>query len=224
MIRMLYAVALFVSAMLLFLIQPMVAKMILPLLGGTPAVWNTCLVFFQAILLAGYLYAHGLSRWLVPRRQSFWHLGVLAGLFLTLPLLTFPLRLLQGTSLSSSPPPALIVLDKLGIHSWLLQTPDLARPTPWLLMLLVACVGLPFLVVSATAPLLQHWFAATAQSGSDDPYFLYAASNSGSLLALLAYPLIVEPYLPLQHQAWAWEIGYGLLVGLIALCAFALWR
>src|SRR5438067_6822189 len=203
MIRTLYAVALFTSAMLLFLIQPMVAKMILPLLGGTPAVWNTCLVFFQATLLAGYLYAHGLSRWLVPRRQSLWHLGMLAVLFLTLPLLTFPLRMLQGTT--SSPPPALIVLDKLGIHSWLLQTPDLARPTPWLLLLLVTCVGLPFLVVSATAPLLQHWFADVGQPDSNDPYFLYAASNSGSLLGLLAYPVIVEPHLVLENQARAWK-------------------
>src|SRR5439155_26094736 len=173
-------------------------------------------------LLAGYLYAHGLSRWLVPRRQSLWHLGMLAVLFLTLPLLTFPLRMLQGTT--SSPPPALIVLDKLGIHSWLLQTPDLARPTPWLLLLLVTCVGLPFLVVSATAPLLQHWFAAVGQPDSNDPYFLYAASNSGSLLGLLAYPVVVEPYLSLENQVWAWGIGYGLLFVLISLCAFVLWK
>src|SRR5262245_40865361 len=101
MIRVLYAVALFVSAMLLFLFQPMIAKMILPLLGGTPSVWNTCLVFFQASLLAGYLYAFGIARAAAPRRQSFWHLGLLLLPFLTLPLLLLPLRLLQGTSFSS---------------------------------------------------------------------------------------------------------------------------
>jgi hypothetical protein len=224
MIRALYAIALFVSAMLLFLVQPMIAKMILPLLGGTPMVWNTCLVFFQATLVAGYLYAHGLSRWLGPRSQSVWHVGMLLLLFLTLPLLLFPLRLLHGTSPVPSTGPVLILRDKVGIYSWFLQAPDLARPTPWLLMLLVTCVGLPFFVVSATAPLLQHWFAAIGQPDSKDPYFLYAASNCGSLLALLAYPLIVEPYLPLQHQAWAWEIGYGMLVGSITICAVVLWR
>jgi hypothetical protein len=223
MIRAIYAAALFVSAILLFLIQPMIAKMILPLLGGTPAVWNTCLVFFQATLLAGYLYAYGLSRWQEPRRQSLWHLGMLVLPFLMLPLMLLPLRLLHGTSLSSTAP-VLILLDNVGVHSWLLQTPDPAHPVPWLLMLMITCVGLPFFVVSATAPLLQHWFATTGQPNSNDPYFLYAASNAGSILALLAYPVIVEPHLALEDQAWAWQIGYGLLVGLIVLCIFVLWR
>jgi hypothetical protein len=224
MIRSLYAVALFTSAMLLFLIQPMIAKMILPLLGGTPAVWNTCLVFFQATLLMGYLYAHKISRSLGPRRQSLWHLGLLALPFLTLPLLLLPLRLQAGTSLSSSTGPAFVFLDKLGILPWLLQAPNPARPILWLLLLLVVCVSLPFFVVSATAPLLQHWFAATGQPDSSDPYFLYAASNSGSILALLAYPVLIEPYLPLQSQVWAWEVAYGLLVVLITLCALVVWR
>jgi len=209
--------------MLLFLIQPMIAKMILPLLGGTPAVWNTCLVFFQASLLAGYLYAYALSRLLEPRKQSLWHFGMLLLPFLTLPLMLLPVRLLHGTSLSSTAP-ALILLDNVGVHSWLLQTPDPAYPIPWLLMLMITCVGLPFFVVSATAPLLQHWFASTSQPGSNDPYFLYAASNGGSLFGLFAYPVIVEPHLALEDQAWAWEIGYGLLVGLIIFCAFVLWR
>src|SRR5438132_4719760 len=128
MIRSLYAVALFVSAVLLFLIQPMIAKMILPLLGGTPAVWNTCLVFFQATLLIGYLYAHGIARSLAPRRQSFWHLALLLLPFLTLPLLLLPLRLQQGSSFSPCTTPGLTLLDKLGIDSWLLQAPDPARP------------------------------------------------------------------------------------------------
>ncbi len=227
MIRSLYAVALFVSALLLFLIQPMIAKMILPLLGGTPAVWNTCLVFFQATLLIGYLYAHGISRSLRPQRQSFWHLGLLLLPFLTFPLLLLPLRLQQGTSLSSTTP-VLALLDKIGTLSWLLQAPDPAWPILWLLLwlllLLVVCLGIPFFVVSATAPLLQNLFAATGQPDSSDPYFLYAASNSGSILALLAYPVVVEPYLPLEKQVWAWGIGYGLLVVLIVLCAFVLWK
>src|SRR2546427_5259811 len=105
MIRALYAVALFVSAMLLFVVQPMVAKMILPLLGGTPAVWNTCLVFFQATLLVGYLYAHGLSRWLRPRGQCLWHLGMLLIPFLTLSWFLFPLQLMHEASLSLSTAP-----------------------------------------------------------------------------------------------------------------------
>src|SRR6266849_2129764 len=172
MIRALFTVTLFVSAMLLFLIQPMIAKMILPLLGGTPAVWNTCLVFFQATLLIGYLYAHGISRSLRPQRQSFWHLGLLLLPFLTFPLLLLPLRLQQGTSLSSTTP-VLALLDKIGTLSWLLQAPDPAWPILWLLLwlllLLVVCLGIPFFVVSATAPLLQHWFAATGQPDSSDP-------------------------------------------------------
>src|SRR5437868_3262338 len=157
MIRSLYAVALFVSAVLLFLIQPMIAKMILPLLGGTPAVWNTCLVFFQATLLAGYLYAHGTARALAPRRQSIWHFGLLLLPFLTLPLLLLPLRLQQETSPTSFTTLPLSLLDELGIHSSLVQTPDPARPILWLLLVLIVCAGVPFFVVSATAPLLQHW-------------------------------------------------------------------
>src|SRR5262249_20723033 len=162
MIRALYAVALFVSATLLFLIQPMIAKMILPLLGGAPLVWNTCLVFFQATLLAGYLYAHGMAGALAPRRQSFWHLGLLLLPFLTLPLLLLPLRLQEGTSLRSSAIPVWNLLYESGIgFRATLEEPDPARPILWLLSTLIVCVGLPFFVVSATAPLLQHWFAAT---------------------------------------------------------------
>src|SRR4029077_14120913 len=226
MIRVLYAAALFTSAMLLFLIQPMIAKMILPLLGGTPAVWNTCLVFFQTTLLAGDLYAHGSARFFAPRRQSGWHMVFLLVPFLALPLLLLPRQLQQGAALSSSvsTTPAWAVLDRLGIYPNLLEMPDHAWPTAWLLLLLVVCVGLPFFVVSATAPLLQHWFAGIGLPDSNDPYFLYAASNSGSFLALLSYPVIVEPYLTLQNQVRVWEIGYGLLVVIIASCAFVLWK
>src|SRR5713226_3305064 len=132
MIRAIFAVALFVSAMLLFLVQPMIAKMILPLLGGTPAVWNTCLVFFQATLLLGYLYAHGVARSFGSRRQTVVHLIILVLPLLAIPLMIFPLTLEHGTSLPPAAQPALALLDKLGFLSWLRQPPDPGRPIGWL--------------------------------------------------------------------------------------------
>ena len=139
----------------------MFAKMVLPLLGGAPAVWNTCLVFYQAVLLAGYLYAHLSLKWLGPRRQAVLHL-----LLLCLPWTVLPIGVAQGWV----PPPDVF-------------------PVVWLWMLLSVSVGLPFLVVSASAPMLQAWFGQTGGRSGRDPYFLYAASNLGSLLALLGYPL-----------------------------------
>jgi spermidine synthase len=195
----LFAVTLFLSATLLFLVEPMVAKMVLPLLGGTPAVWNTCMVFFQAALLAGYAYAHGLTSWLGPRRQV-----VLHGILLLLPLLVLPIH----------------------VAGW---TPNPDYPIPSLLPFLVAAVGLPFFVLSTSAPLLQKWFAETGHPSARDPYFLYAASNLGSMLALLAYPTLVEPYLPLKpyvwlSQSWLWALGYGVLVVCIGACGWAVWQ
>jgi len=186
----------FSSAVLLFLVQPMFAKMVLPLLGGTPAVWNTCMVFYQAALLAGYGYAHVATRWLGVRRQAALHLVLLLMIVLTLPI---------GVARGWAPP-----VDR--------------NPIPWLLALLAVSVGLPFFVISTTAPMLQKWFAHTGHAASRDPYFLYGASNLGSMAALLAYPLLVEPHLPLTAQARFWAGGYGLLVGLIAVCAVLLWR
>ena len=199
----LFAITLFVSATLLFLVQPMVAKMVLPRLGGTPAVWNTCMVFFQAALLAGYAYAHATTTWLSARRQVLAHL-----VLLVLPLLVLPIALRGGAPPSES------------------------NPIPWLLWILVASVGLPFFVLSASAPLLQKWFASTGHPSARDPYFLYAASNLGSMLALLAYPAIIEPNLHLKATGWLsldtqsglWAIGYGLFVVCIAGCAWAVWR
>jgi hypothetical protein len=197
----LFTVTLFVSATLLFLVQPMIAKMVLPLLGGTPAVWNTCMVFFQAVLLAGYSYAHATTAWLGVRRQ----------LLLHLPLLLVPLVVLP-----------------LGIrHGW--TPPASANPIPWLLLFLTVSVGLPFFVLSTSAPLLQKWFAATGHPAGRDPYFLYAASNLGSMLALLGYPVLVEPFLPLKpdhwlSQSWLWAAGYGVLAVLVGACAWAVWR
>jgi hypothetical protein len=197
----LFAITLFVSATLLFLVQPMIAKMILPSLGGTPAVWNTCMVFFQAVLLAGYAYAHASTAWLGTRRQVFLHAGLLL-----LPLLVLPIGVARG---------------------WV--PPGDANPIPWLLALLLVSVGLPFFLLSTSAPLLQSWFARTGHPSAKDPYFLYAASNVGSMLALIAYPTIVEPNLPLKaerwlSQSWLWTAGYGLFVLLTLPCAWAVWR
>jgi hypothetical protein len=223
----LFAITLFVSSLLLFLIQPMIAKMILPILGGTPAVWNTCIVFFQSMLLAGYLYAHGMSKWTTRKRrpEPVAHLGFLLLPLLTLPLLMLPIYL---TTRTWPPPkathPFLWLLKQTGILHFLQQMPDPDSPIPWMLLLMLVCIGLPFFLISATAPLLQHWFALLGKSSNKDPYFLYAASNLGSLVALLAYPTVVEPYLRLPNQADLWRAGYILLIVLIGICALALWR
>ena len=191
----LFALALFLSAALLFTVEPMFAKMVLPLLGGAPAVWNACLVYYQATLLAGYLYAHLSLKWLGPRRQAVLHLAVLG-----LAWVALPIRVAAGWL----PPPSIF-------------------PAPWLWMLLTASLGLPLLAISASAPMLQAWFAQTRGQGRRDPYFLYAASNLGSLAALLAYPLVIEGSIRLTQQTIGWAIGYGLLMALIAACAARLW-
>ena len=188
----LFAGTLGLSALLLFWAQPMFARMALPLLGGAPAVWNTAMAFFQATLLAGYAYAHLSTRLLPPRGQALLHLALLAAAALLLPI---------------APP-----------EGW--RPPAEATPIPWLLGLLAVGVGAPFLVASATAPLLQAWFARTRHRDAGDPYFLYAASNLGSLVALIGYPFLLEPLLGLEAQAWAWTAGYVALAVLIALCAF----
>ena len=192
----LFGATIFVGASLLFLVQPMFARMALPLLGGAPAVWNTAMVFYQAVLLVGYAYAHVTTRWLGARRQAGLHL-----LILLAPLLALPIALPAG---------------------WI--PPGDTSPIPWLLALLVVAVGLPFFAVSATSPVLQAWFAATGHPAARDPYVLYAASNVGSLLALLAYPVLVERFVHLDSQSRLWAWGYGILVVLAAGCALALWR
>ena len=196
MVTALFGSTLFLSALLLFLVQPMFAKMVLPRLGGTPAVWNTCVVFFQLTLLAGYVYTHATVRWLGVRRQALLHVAVLA-----LPLLLLPIR--------------------LDPH-W--QPPPTANPVYWLLMVLTVVAGLPFLVVSTSAPLLQRWYAATGHTGASDPFFLYAASNLGSLGALFAYPTVIEPLLKVQNQSRLWAWGYAALAVAIAACAGVTWR
>ncbi len=190
----LFAVTLFVSAFLLFLVQPMLGKMILPRLGGTPAVWNTCMVFFQAVLLAGYAYTHTVSTWLPVRRQL-----LLQCLLLGLPLLFLP----------------------FVVGQW--APPTESNPVLALLLLLLLVVGIPFFVVATSAPLLQKWFASTGHPSARDPYFLYGASNLGSMLALIAYPLLVEPNLPVLAQSWLWAGAYALFIALTLACGAVVW-
>ncbi len=191
----LFAVTLFTSAFLMFLMEPMVARMVLPSLGGAPAVWNTCLVFFQAMLLAGYAYAHGATAWLGVRRHLAMHAALIA-----LPLVALPFNLANATP------------------------PSGENPAVWLLLALLVTIGLPFFVLSTSAAVLQKWYSATGDRGADDPYFLYTASNLGSFVALIAYPAVVEPTLRLQDQARVWTAGYGLLVALTVACAATVWR
>lgn len=192
----LFALTLFVSSSLLFLVQPMCARMVLPMLGGTPAVWNTCVVFFQAALLAGYAYAHGSTAWLGVRRQIVLHSLLVLAAALFLPI---------------------------GVASGWLPPTD-RTPIPWLLGLMLLSVGVPFFVVSTTAPLLQKWFSGTRHRAAGDPYFLYAASNLGSMLALLSYPFLLEPTLALRHQSILWTVGYGALAAMMIACAAVTWR
>ncbi len=192
----LFAITLGLASLLLFLLEPMFARMVLPLLGGAPAVWNTCLVFFQVTLLLGYLYAWASSRWLGRRAQVALHLTLLAAAAVVLPV-----RIVPGWA-----PPAE------------------AGPIPWLLGILTLSIGLPFFMASTSAPLLQHWFAQTDHPDAQDPYFLYQSSNLGSLAALLAYPLIVEPWLGLRQQSIVWTAGYAVFGLMVAICAWALLR
>ncbi|MDD2760960.1 MAG: spermidine synthase, partial [Methylomonas sp.] len=192
----LFAGTLFASATLMFVLQPMFGKILLPLLGGTPAVWNTCMVFYQTLLFGGYLYAHLLTTRTGSQRQIQIHAA----------LMLFSLFALPVALPADAHPPT-----------------D-SNPTFWLIWTLFLAIGLPFFVVSTTAPLLQKWFSHLGHRSSDDPYYLYAASNAGSLLALLSYPFLIEPNIGLVNQRLFWSVGYGLLCVLILICAIALWR
>ncbi len=192
----LYTATLFLSAFLLFSVQPMFTKMVLPRFGGAPAVWNTAMVFFQAMLLGGYLYAHLSTRLLGLRRQTILHAVVLAAGVLVLPI---------GIGASWTSPPG-------------------GYEIPWLIGLLAVSVGLPFFALSATAPLLQQWFAHTDHPAAGDPYFLYGGSNLGSMVALLAYPVVIEPIIGVRDQSLIWTAGYALLAAAIGTCGILLWR
>ena len=188
--KLLFAVAIFFSATLLFMVQPLAGKILLPVLGGSPAVWSTCIVFFQAVLLLGYVYAHALSTRVARRWQRPVHVGVLIIASIMLPL------------------------------SIEIGEPGGADPRWWVLRALASTVGLPFFALSATAPLLQRWFSQTNDPRAKDPYFLYSASNAGSLLGLLAY-LLVEPVATRSVQASGWSVGFWALAALVAGCGYA---
>jgi hypothetical protein len=184
-----FVAAIFVGSFLLFLVQPMVARMALPRLGGAPSVWNSAMLVYQVLLLGGYAYAHWLGR-LGPRAQAGVHFGLLAAAALMLPI---------------------------GLAGWV--PPADANPFLWVPWLLLVSIGPLFFAVSAQAPLLQRWFALTEGS---DPYRLYAASNLGSFGGLIAYPLLVEPLLPISEQRWLWSAGYAFLILLVIWCAAGL--
>src|SRR5437868_1426380 len=172
-----YAATIFLSAFLLFQIQPLIAKFILPWFGGSAAVWSAALLFFQLLLLAGYLYAHCVIRYVKPKQQFALHAGLLLVSLATLPIIP-----------SAAWKPA-----------------GGADPTLRILLLLGATIGLPYMLLSATSPLLQAWYLRTHAGAI--PYRLFALSNLGSMLALISYPTLVEPRLALGHQAVIWSSG-----------------
>ncbi len=193
----LFAFAIFTSASLVFVVQPMATKLILPMLGGSPSVWNTAMVFFQAALLAGYGYAHALQRVRRIELQVGVHLVLLA-----LAAIFLPLRI-----------------------SGALGDPSPDAPVLWLLGTLALSVGAPFAILSATAPLLQAWYARVheGQAGRN-PYVLYAASNLGSFLALLSYPVLIEPLMTLSGQRISWTVGYAVFMALVLALGAVVWR
>jgi hypothetical protein len=191
-----YGAAIFLSAALLFAVQPMFTKMVLPRFGGSPSVWSVAMVFFQAMLLGGYAYAHLLTRLLPVRIAIVVQVVLLIGAALALPL---------------------------GVSSGWGRPPEQSEAI-WLIGLFTASIGLPFFALSANGPLLQAWFSRTSHPAAGNPYFLYAASNIGSFLALISYPIAVEPLVRLGDQTRAWSAGFVLLIVLIAGAGALLWR
>jgi len=185
-----YTAAIFLSAALLFAVQPMFTKMVLPRFGGSPSVWSVAMVFFQGILLLGYAYADILTRFVRGPLALLIHLAVMLGGAVFLPV-----AIAKGWGL---PPSDREQLFLLGLFS--------------------VSIGFPFFALSANGPLLQAWFARSGLAQAENPYFLYAASNIGSLLALFAYPFAAEPFSTLSFQGSIWRSGYYLLIALIALC------
>ena len=187
----LFALTISLSAFLLFAVQPVIAKMILPWFGGSSAVWSTCMLFFQAVLLLGYCYAHWVNQKLAPRAQAKLHSIVLAASLATLPII-------PGAS-------------------W--RVAQVGNPSARIFELLTVTVGLPYFLLSSTSPLLQAWYSRVHKGGL--AYRLFALSNFASMLALLCYPLLVEPNLSTRHQAWTWSAAYVIFASLSALTA---WR
>src|SRR5436190_36996 len=192
----LFGATTFLSALLLFWMQLIIAKVLLPRLGGTPAVWTTCMLFFQVLLLAGYSYVLAVTAWIGVRKQTVLHICLLL-----LSLLYVPLALASNGSISQQNNPALR-----------------------LFAFLLGAVGLPTFLISTTSPLLQKWFTRTDDVSASDPYFLFAVSNAGSLLALLSYPLILKPSLSLSRQKQLWVVVYIVFLVLTLGCVLALWK
>src|SRR6516165_9238319 len=192
----LFAATMFLSGFLLFLVEPMAAKMVLPILGGAPMVWNGCVVFFQFAMLAGYGYAYVASRTLPLRKHVIVQACVLAA-----PTVVLPFMITPG---SVSPPTG--------------------NPLAWLMLLLAFTIGLPFFALSTSASVYQHWLSRTDHPAARDPYFLYSASNHGCLLALASYPVLIEPLLTLREQTRWWALGYSALVALAGACGLVVWR
>jgi hypothetical protein len=191
----LFAITLFLSGALMFVVEPMFAKMALPKLGGTPAVWNVCIMCYQALLLAGYSFSHALARRLTSRLTSLLHMSLVFGVFLALPIR------LPG----------------------ILNSPLRSNPTLWLITLLVLGLGLPFFVLSTYSSILQTWYASTSRMAARDPYVLYSASSLGNVIGLCVYLLIMEPHFGLTQQSRLWEWGYAILALLTACCALCVW-
>src|SRR6266404_5612584 len=185
----LYACTIFLSAFLLFQVQPLIAKMILPWFGGSAAVWTACVLFFQLLLLLGYLYSHWTIRYLRPKSQTILHTALLAA--------------------------SLLMLPAIPNAAW--KPTGGEDPTLRILGLLGATIGLPYFLLSTTGPLIRAWFVRERLKAGTAAYRLYALSNVGSMLALLTYPVLVEPYLATQHQGYGWSGGYLIFV---LLCAF----
>lgn len=188
-----FVLALFLSSMLMFVLEPLVAKLILPRLGGAAAVWTACVLYYQVLLLAGYLYAHFLTVKLSLGKQLMVH-----GLVCCLPFLFLPLRLPFAE-------------------------PQAEHPLIFLILALTAMIGAMFFAISTTAPLLQKWYSETGAPGSADPYFLYAASNAGGIIGLIAYPFFFEPRFSLMDQSGMVAWLYGSLAGLIGLLLLLVW-
>jgi hypothetical protein len=185
-----FAATIFLSAFLLFQVQPLIAKFILPWFGGAPNVWTTCMLFFQLVLLGGYLYADLISRFARPKAQAIIHGICLLVSLAFLPIIPADVWRPEGTE----------------------------SPTLRILMLLLVSIGLPYFMLSTTGPLVQSWFGRRYQGRS--PYRLFALSNAGSMLALLSFPFLFEPWLPTRGHAWGWGLGYGVFVGLCLLTMF----
>src|SRR5215471_11976556 len=190
----LFGAVIFLSAFLLFLVQPILGKIVLPWFGGSAGVWAACLLYFQASLLAGYAYAHGLRTFLRPKQQVLLHIALLGASLLLLPILPSPAWRHGGQG-----DPAIRILG-----------------------LLAGTIGLPYLLVCSTSPLLQSWYAAIKPGAS--AYRFYALSNLGSMLGLISFPVLVEPHLTSHTQAWGWSGAYVVFVVMCAAVAFYAWK